>query len=155
VVDDRTLKVISQVGSISYPDNGLDYAPGPKQVFVSDEHGKADAVIDTSTNRLLASIPLGGEAGNTVYDPRARRILVAVHESDELVAIDPETMNIMGRHGLAGVTSPHGVTIYATHHLGFVAGQGNQKLGVVEPQVDEGPRDSLYQLRSGCLGILS
>jgi DNA-binding beta-propeller fold protein YncE len=65
VVDDKTLKVIAQVGPIFYPD-GLAYAPGPKRVFVSDEHGKADAVIDASNNRVLTSIPLGGEAGNTV-----------------------------------------------------------------------------------------
>jgi DNA-binding beta-propeller fold protein YncE len=131
VVDDKTLKVITQVGPISYPD-GLAYAPGPKRVFVSDEHGKADAVIDTSTNRLLTSIPLGGEAGNTVYDSGSGQILVAVHETDELVAIDPETMRIVGRHRLEGVTTPHGVSIDAVHSLGFVAGQGNQKLALVD-----------------------
>jgi hypothetical protein len=35
---------------------------------VSDEHGDTDAVIDTKTNALLTSVPLGGGAGNTVYD---------------------------------------------------------------------------------------
>jgi DNA-binding beta-propeller fold protein YncE len=133
VVDDKTLKAIAQVGPIFYPD-GLAYAPGPKRVFVSDEHGKADAVIDASTNRLLTSIPLGGEAGNTVYDSGTGQILVAVHETDELVAIDPEAMRIVGRHRLTGITKPHGVSIDTAHRLGFVAGQGNQKLGVVDLQ---------------------
>ena len=99
VVDKKTLQVIAQVGPIFYPD-GLAYAPGPKRVFVSDEHGKADAVIDAQTNRLLTSIPLGGEAGNTIYDRGAKQILVAVHQTDELVAIDPEAMRIVGRHRL-------------------------------------------------------
>ena len=88
VVDDKTLQVVAHVGPIFYPD-GLAYVPGPKRVFVSDEHGKADAVIDAQTNRLLTSIPLGGEAGNTIYDSGAKQILVAVHQTDELVAIDP------------------------------------------------------------------
>jgi DNA-binding beta-propeller fold protein YncE len=115
-VDEKTLQVVSQIGPILYPD-GLAFAPGPKRIFVSDEHGKADAVIDAQANRLLTSIPLGGEAGNTVYDSGAKQILVAVHETDELVAIDPESMRIVGRHKLTGVTTPHGVSNrpFATH----------------------------------------
>jgi len=89
-------------------------------------------IIDAQTNRLLTSIPLGGEAGNTIYDSGAKQILVAVHETDELVAIDPEAMRIVGRHRLTGVTTPHGVSIDAAHRLGFVAGQGNQVVAVVE-----------------------
>ena len=131
VVDAKTLNVIAQVGPVFYPD-GLTYAPGPKRVFVSDERGKADAVIDAQTNRLLTSIPLGGEAGNTVYDSGAKQILVAVHETNELVVIDPEAMHIAGRHRLAGVTKPHGVSVDAAHRLAFVAGQGNQVLAVVD-----------------------
>jgi DNA-binding beta-propeller fold protein YncE len=131
VVDAKTLKVIARVGPIAYPD-GLAYAPAVKRVFVSDEHGKTDAVIDTATNRLLASIPLGGEAGNTVYDPGSGQILVAVHETDELVAIDPEALRIVARNSLAGIKEPHGVHIDAAHRLGFVAGQGNRKLAVVD-----------------------
>jgi DNA-binding beta-propeller fold protein YncE len=80
----------------------------------------------------FTSIPLGGEAGNTVYDLGSKRILVAVHETNELVAIDPEAMRIVGRYPLAGVTKPHGVSIDAANRLGFVAGQGNQVLGVVD-----------------------
>ena len=131
VVDDKTLQVIAQIGPIFYPD-GLAYVPGPKRVFVSDEHGKADAVIDAQTNRPLTSIPLGGEAGNTIYDSGAKQILVAVHETDELVVIDPEVMRIVGRHRLVGVKTPHGVSIDAANRLGFVAGQGNNVVALVE-----------------------
>ena len=106
--------------------------PVPKRIFVSDEHGKADGIIDAQTNRLLTSIPLGGEAGNTIYDSGAKQILVAVHETDELVAIDPEAMRIVGRHKLTGVKTPHGVSIDVAHRLAFVAGQGNQVVAVVK-----------------------
>ena len=64
-VDMKTLQTLAKVGNINYPD-GIAYAPGPQRIFVSDEHGDVDAVIDTKTNSLLASIPLGGGAGNTV-----------------------------------------------------------------------------------------
>ena len=93
VVDMETLKTIAKIGPVKYPD-GIAYAPGAKRVFVSDEHGNADAVIDATTNSLVATIPLDGGAGNTVYDPGSGHILVAVHEKNELVAIDPATAKI-------------------------------------------------------------
>ena len=58
-VDIKTLKTIAKVGPINYPD-GIAYAPGPKRVFVSDEHGDADVVVDASKDSLITTIPLGG-----------------------------------------------------------------------------------------------
>lgn len=130
VVDMQTLKVLAKPGPVKYPD-GIAYAPGTKRVFVSDEHGDADAVIDATTNSLIATIPLGGGAGNTVYDPGPGRILVAVHEKNELVAIDPATAKIIGRYPVAGIESPHGITLDVATRLAFVAGEENNKLAVV------------------------
>src|SRR6516165_715339 len=79
VVDMKSLNTLARVGPMTYPD-GLAYAPEPQRIFVSDEHGKADVVIDAKANTLLATIPLGGDVGNTVYEPISRKILVAVHE---------------------------------------------------------------------------
>jgi DNA-binding beta-propeller fold protein YncE len=98
-VDMKSLKTIAMAGPINYPD-GLAYAPESKRVFVSDQHGGVDAVADAETNKLLTSIPLGGGAGNTVYDPGSGHILVAVHRVNELVAIDPAAMKILGRYSL-------------------------------------------------------
>ena len=75
-------------------------------MFVSDEHGYTDAVIDAQTNKLNASIPLGGGAGNTVFDPESNGIRVAVHETSELVAIDPATAKTVGRYPTTGANNP-------------------------------------------------
>jgi DNA-binding beta-propeller fold protein YncE len=130
-VDTKTLQTLAKVGPIKYPD-GIAYAPGPQRIFVSDEHGDVDAVIDTKANTLLASIPLGGGAGNTVYDSGSGHILVAVHEKNEIVAIDPEKMQIIGRYSMAGIKSPHGIALDQAGRLAFVAGEGNNKLAVVD-----------------------
>src|SRR5215469_3229879 len=87
VVDRASLKTLAKVGEIRYPD-GLAYAPQDNRVFVSDEHGDADAVIDAANNTLVTTIPLGGGAGNTLYDSGDNKILVAVHGKNELVKID-------------------------------------------------------------------
>ena len=131
VVDMQTLKIIATPGSIKYPD-GIAYAPGPKRVFVSDEHGDADAVIDATTNSLVTTIPLGGGAGNTVYDSGSGHVLVAVHEKNELVAIDPAIVKIIGRYPVPGIASPHGIAIDVSGRLAFVAGEENNKLAVVD-----------------------
>jgi DNA-binding beta-propeller fold protein YncE len=131
VVDMATLKSIARIGHIKYPD-GIAYAPEAKRLFVSDEHGDADAVIDTNNNSLLTTIPLGGGAGNTVYDPGTGHILVAVHEKNELVTIDPTTAKIIGRNSVTGIEHPHGVSLDTSEQLAFVAGEENHKLAVVD-----------------------
>lgn len=131
IVDMETLKTLAKAGPIKYPD-GIAYVPDAKRVFVSDEHGDADAVIDANSNSLIATIKLGGGAGNTVYDPGSRRILVAVHEKNELVSIDPATAQIIGHHPVPGIESPHGIALDVDARLAFVAGEDNGKLAVLD-----------------------
>jgi DNA-binding beta-propeller fold protein YncE len=131
VVDRGTLKTLARVGPIKYPD-GLAYVSNVRRVFVSDEHGNADAVIDAEKNSLITSIPLGGGAGNTVYDSGADRILVAVHGKNELVTIDPTRAKITARTPLTWLDDPHGIALDVENRLAFVAGGGNNKLVVVD-----------------------
>jgi DNA-binding beta-propeller fold protein YncE len=59
------------------------------------------------------------------------RILVAVHEKNELVAIDPATAKIVGRYAMTGIEGPHGIALDVAERLAFVAGEENHKLAVV------------------------
>jgi len=130
-VDMSTLRTVGKSGPINYPD-GLAYAPGPKRVFVSDEHGNTDAVIDAQNYTLLRKIELGGGAGNTVFDSGSGHILVAVHKKNELVAIEPSKLEIIGHYPLPGIDNPHGITLDVANHLAFVAGEGNHMLALVD-----------------------
>ena len=131
VVDMQSLKTTAKVGPINYPD-GLAYAPGPQRIFVSDEHGDADVAIDANTNSVIATIPLGGGAGNTVYDSGSGHILVAVHNKNELAAIDPATAKIVGRYPMTGIGHPHGVALDIAGRMAFVAGEQNHKLALID-----------------------
>ena len=130
-VDTQTLKIIGAAGPIEYPD-GLAYAPRQNRVFVSDEHGSVDAVIDAASNTLITKIPLGGGAGNTVYDSGSGHILVAVHSVNQLVAINPATEKIIGRYPLPGIEDPHGIALDVAWRIAFVAGEGNHSLAMVD-----------------------
>ena len=130
-VDTRTLKIVGKAGPIDYPD-GLTYAPRQRKVFVSDEHGGVDAVIDATRNSLLTKIPIGPGAGNTVYDSASGHILVAVHGVNQLVVIDPVTNTILGRYPLPGIQNPHGIALDGADRIAFVAGEENHSLALVD-----------------------
>src|SRR6185437_10178350 len=123
-VEMNSLKILGAAGPINYPD-GLAYSPTTKRVFVSDEHGGVDAVVDAEANKLITSISLGGGAGNTVYDSGSDHILVAVHGMNELVAIDPAGMKILNRYKLPGIQNPHGIALDVADRLAFIAGEEN------------------------------
>jgi DNA-binding beta-propeller fold protein YncE len=130
-VDTDTLHIVGIAGPIVYPD-GLAYAPRQHKLFVSDEHGGVDAVLDAANNKLVANIPLGGGAGNTVYDVVSGRILVAVHGRNLLAIIDPETNQIVQRLPLPGISNPHGIALDEASHIAFIAGEENHSLALVD-----------------------
>lgn len=131
IVDDRSLKITSRVKGISFPD-GIAYASSADKVFVSDESGEADVVIDPKTSGRRATIRLGGEAGNTHYDSVSRCILVAVQTRNQLAAIDPVSERIVQRYDLPGSDNPHGFAIDEPDRLAFITSEGNGKLQVVD-----------------------
>ncbi len=131
IVDDRTLKITARVSGIQFPD-GIAFASEADKIFVSDEAGSADVVIDPATASKRTTIPLGGEAGNTHYDSVSRCILVAVQTRNQLVAIDPVTEKVVQRYALPGSDHPHGFTLDEVDRLAFVSSEGNAVLQVLD-----------------------
>jgi DNA-binding beta-propeller fold protein YncE len=132
VVDAATLQVRARPGPIGYPD-GIAYAPDARRVFVSDESSAGrELVVDGATDRVVGTIQLGGEAGNTIYDPGSHCILVAVQTENQVVAIDPRGDSIVGRYALEGARHPHGLSVDPERRLLFVANEGSATLLVVD-----------------------
>ncbi len=131
VVDAGSLKVLAKVGPIPSPD-GIGYDPVEDKVFVSDQRGGTDTVVDAKTNQLVTRIAMGGEVGNTVYDAAGRRVLAAVGGVNELVAIDPVADKVMGRYKLQGVEGAHGVVLDEAGRFAFVAGEENHSLALFD-----------------------
>jgi len=131
IIDDRTLGITSRIGEIKFPD-GIAFAPGVDKVFVSDESGGTDVVIDPKTGTKRSTIDLGGEAGNTHYDSVSHCILVTVQTRNQVVAIDPVTEKIVQRYDLPGSDHPHGFTLDESGRLAFISCEGNAALLVVD-----------------------
>jgi DNA-binding beta-propeller fold protein YncE len=133
-IDDRTLKVIAREPGIHFPD-GIAYVPDPSgggKLFVSDESGSADVVIDATSGKRRSIIPLGGEAGNTHYDSVSHCVLVAEQTTNELVAIDPVSEKVVQRYALPGAKHPHGFTMDEPGRLLFMSCEGNARLLVID-----------------------
>jgi DNA-binding beta-propeller fold protein YncE len=131
VIDIDTLSLRATLGPIGFPD-GIAFDPLTRRIFVSDESGGGELVIDGVADKVEVRVPLGGEAGNTKYDAGSGCVLVAVQTLDQIVAIDPLSAKVVGRYSPAGSDHPHGLYVDAPNRLLFVANQGNATLQVVD-----------------------
>jgi len=131
IIDTKTLVVEARVGEIGFPD-GIAYAPDVKKIYVSDEAGGGELVIDGVSNRVVRKLDLGGEAGNTLFDPGSGHILVAVQTANAVAEIDPRTDSLVARHDVPGSAHPHGMSLDARNRLLFVANEGNATLQTID-----------------------
>ena len=125
------MKIIARARGGVYPD-GMAFAPDAHKLYVSDEMGETETVIDVSTSRSISTIPLGGEVGNTQYDPVSRHIFVNVQTRQQLVEIDPATDAIVARIDLPGAQGNHGLLIVPELRLAFIACEDNDRLLVLD-----------------------
>jgi len=136
VVDLDTRKILARLPAGHFPD-GSAWVPGSGRLFVSDELGGSETVIGGMPLRAEKTIALGGEAGMSAYDPIDDQVLVNVQTRDQIVAIDPKTLRIVGRTTLpAACRHNHGLLVDAADRLAFVACDGNARLLVLSlPQL--------------------
>jgi DNA-binding beta-propeller fold protein YncE len=107
-VEEDTAAVLARVPAGRFPD-GLAYVPSTGEVWVSDEAGGVETVLDARSGQPLATVPLGGEAGNVRYDPVDDRMLVDVQSRDEVAVIDPHDRAVTRRVSVPGCDRDHGL----------------------------------------------
>jgi YVTN family beta-propeller protein len=142
VIDVASSRVVDRVPAGGMPD-GVVYVAEAARVFVSDEAGPGDVVIDARTNTRLPGVDLGADIGDSQFDPWNGLVLVAVGSSQELAAIDPRTGEVVRRYALPGCQQAQGVQVDSSANRAFVACQGNARLLTLD--LDAG----------GLLGVLS
>lgn len=131
VLDTEKLVISKRIKDGKFPD-GMAYSPETHKLFVSDEAGGVETVIDTQRNERVNTIQMGGEVGNTQYDPASHLIYACLQTRNELVEINPETDKIQARYALPGGEHPHGFYIGDQHGKAYIACQGDNKLLVFD-----------------------
>lgn len=118
-----------------YPD-GLAYVHSTGQVWVSNESGGSERVIDATTGHLVGTVELGGEAGNVRYDLMSDRVLLDVQTRNQVAVIDPHSRTILARVAVPGCDHDHGLILDPANSRAFVACDGNAQLVVLSlPQM--------------------
>jgi DNA-binding beta-propeller fold protein YncE len=125
-INATTDAVVARAPAGQYPD-GLAYDPVERHVFVSDESGGVETVLDARGQRI-ATIVLGGSAGNVQYDAGSKQVLVDVQTRDDVAVIDPKTNRIIHRVPMPGCNNDHGLYVDSTRRLAFVACDQNATL---------------------------
>lgn len=130
-IETTTNRLVSRTATGNFPD-GVAYDQQDRRLFVSDKNDGAITVIDATTNTRLATIPLAHETGNVADDPTAHSVYVAARTPDELVKIDPSTLEPVRRIRLPGCDGAHGVYLDVANQRAFVACERNARLVAVD-----------------------
>lgn len=134
-IDAKTLKILWKTPAGRFPD-GSAFVPGVDRLYVSDESGDEELVLDARSGNLLTTIALGGEAGMTAFDAVSGLVLVNVQTKDEIASIDPSTNHITRHDALpADCHNNHGLLLDVPARRAFVACDGNAKLLVFDLKV--------------------
>ncbi len=110
-IDTTTLKTVWRVPAGRFPD-GIVYVSD--RLFISDERGQQELVLDTASGRVVTTIGLGGEAGMSALDALSGKVLVNVQTRNQIAVINPTGARIERRITLPGTCrNNHGLLIDA------------------------------------------
>ena len=89
-------------------------------------------MIDADTGAVRATVPLGGEVGNVVYDTFLDQMVVAVQGRNDLAVIDPVSFTVTERIPTPGCDHPHGQALDVTDQVMFVGCEANATMVTVD-----------------------
>jgi DNA-binding beta-propeller fold protein YncE len=130
-LDEDTGAVVFSAPTDTYPD-GLAYDPVRKAVWTTNENAGTETVVDADTGHVRATVSLGGEVGNVVYNPTTDQMVVAVAGRGDLAVIDPATYTVTDRIPTPECDSPHGQALDDAAQVMFVGCENNATTVVVD-----------------------
>jgi DNA-binding beta-propeller fold protein YncE len=131
VVDLTQNKVVKKLPTQSKPDGGAYAAPFHK-VYVSDERGKAEAVIVVDKDMIVKTIFFNSETGMPQYDPISKRVFVNLQDNNLLAEINPATDTVVARYPVGKCVGNRGMALDVEHRRAFLSCEGNDMLTVFD-----------------------
>jgi len=125
------MKVIKKLKTESKPD-GSTYAAPFHKLYVSDERGKAEAVVDVQKDEIINTLHFDSETGMPQYDPVARKVYVNLQDQNIFAVIDPATDQVVGRYPVGKCEGNHGMALDPEHHRAFLSCEGNELMTVFD-----------------------
>jgi hypothetical protein len=129
IFDIKTLATSSKVKVGDNPDAIL-YDPATKRVFTFNGRSQDSTAVDAASGKVLGTIKLDGKPEFAASDAKGE-IFVNIEDKSELVAIDPNKLEVKAKWPLAPCEEPSGLSIDRKHRRLFV-GCGNKMMAVVD-----------------------
>jgi YVTN family beta-propeller protein len=133
VFDSQSLKPQTDIKVGENPD-AIIYDPHSKHVIVMNGRSKDLMAIDPASQKVVATVPLGGRLEFAAAD--AGHVYVNVEDTGEIVSVDTKTWKAAQRWKLNGCEEPSGLAL--DHKLGrLFAVCGNKQMVVLDTKSGE------------------
>src|SRR5271165_4359347 len=129
IFDSKSLAVSSKVKVGENPDAIL-YDPASKRVFTFNGRSQDSTAVDAATGKVLGTIKLDGKPEFAASDAKGE-IFVNIEDKSELVAIDPNKLEVKAKWPLAPCTEPSGLSIDRKNRRLYV-GCDNKMMAIVD-----------------------
>jgi DNA-binding beta-propeller fold protein YncE len=115
------IKTLATSGKVKVGDNpdAILYDPATKRVFTFNGRSHDSTAIDGASGKVLGTIKLDGKPEFAASDAKGE-IFVNIEDKNELVAIDPNKLEVKAKWPLAPCESPSGLSIDRKHRRLFV-----------------------------------
>jgi YVTN family beta-propeller protein len=129
VFDLKSVKVLSKVKVGENPDAIL-YDPASKRVFTFNGRSNDVTAIDAAKGAVVGTIKVDGKPEFAVSDAKGE-IFVNIQDKSELMALDPNQLEVKSRWPLAPCEEPTGLAIDRKHRRLF-SGCRNKLMAIVD-----------------------
>lgn len=155
VFDRQSLQKVATVPAGTNPD-GIAYEPVTRTVWAFNGHSSDASVLDTTTNKIVATTKLPGKPEFAVADGTGA-MFVNIEDRNELVKLDAKTKQVVATYPLAGCDSPSGLAIDKKGRRLFSVCDGkvmaitNADTGkqIATAPIGEGPDADRYDAKTG------
>lgn len=129
VFDMNTLKPLAKIKVGENPDAIL-YDPSTKRVFTFNGRSHDSTVIDAAKGTVIGTIKLDGKPEFAVSDEKGK-IFVNLEDKSQLLALDPDKLEVKSRWPLAPCEEPSGLAIDRKNRRLF-SGCSNKLMAVTD-----------------------
>ncbi len=130
VFDLKSLKTLSKIAIDAKNPDAICYDPFTKRVFAINHTSGSATAIDPATDKILATVPMGGVGEYAVPDGKGR-LYVNLEDKSQVCVIDTRNLNVLSKWDLSPCESPTGMAIDASNKRLFVVG-GNEKMAILD-----------------------
>src|SRR5260370_2266078 len=121
------MTVVKKLKREAKPDGSMYAAPFHK-LYVSDERGKAEAIVDVTKDEIIKTLHFDSETGMPQYDPVARKVYVNLQDDNVFAIIDPVSDEVTSRYPVGRCKPNHAMTLDPEHHRPFLPSKRNQPM---------------------------